>query len=326
MNAASASSFCEFAEGLAEGVGQGAGTPALPVQAYDNDRAIGGQSFVVRRREFQGVRCGADAFYCDRDGQFVIEDYGGAVLALDSHAGKADLLGRVVVIESQGAHEFLFGDLEIAQHGRKVNTSRGIGIDERNPDPVYEWHGYFQFPCLKKVVANPVDIVYCIVHRLHREDSGKLTRNRSSFAFSFLAIVVPFTPAFALSTSPSGAQHEKTLTAQSFLGEKLWIWQKRLSLSGWKIKIKMARSSELKPKTLGNIHWDADTHAAEINVLAPEDYKLGTRDMLSDMEFTVVHELIHLQLSSLPRSEASRSAEEYAVNQITQALLNLDRR
>jgi hypothetical protein len=48
--------------------------------------------------------------------------------------------------------------------------------------------------------------------------------------------------------------------------------------------------------------------------------------MLDDMEFTVVHELVHLQLSSLPRSEASRSAEEHAVNEITQALLNLAKR
>jgi hypothetical protein len=45
--------------------------------------------------------------------------------------------------------------------------------------------------------------------------------------------------------------------------------------------------------------------------------------MLDDMEFTVVHELVHLQLSSLPRSEASRSAEEHAVNEIAGALLKL---
>ena len=41
------------------------------------------------------------------------------------------------------------------------------------------------------------------------------------------------------------------------------------------------------------------------------------------MEFTVVHELVHLQLSSLPRSDASRGAEERAVNQITEAFLEL---
>ncbi|MFB3828733.1 MAG: hypothetical protein ACE15B_18335 [Bryobacteraceae bacterium] len=34
----------------------------------------------------------------------------------------------------------------------------------------------------------------------------------------------------------------------------------------------------------------------------------------------------NLQLSSLPRSEASRGAGERVVNQITRALLNLDRR
>ena len=47
-------------------------------------------------------------------------------------------------------------------------------------------------------------------------------------------------------------------------------------------------------------------------------------EMLADVEFTVVHELIHLELSSLPRSDASRSEEEHAVNQIARALLALD--
>jgi hypothetical protein len=81
----------------------------------------------------------------------------------------------------------------------------------------------------------------------------------------------------------------------------------------------------LKPKTLGNIHWDADVKRASIKILSPEDYKLAFPDALKDMEFTVVHELVHLQLSSLPRNDASRSAEEKAVNTLTEALLNLDR-
>jgi hypothetical protein len=44
------------------------------------------------------------------------------------------------------------------------------------------------------------------------------------------------------------------------------------------------------------------------------------------MEFTVVHELIHLELSSLPHSEASRRVEEHAVNRLADALLKLDRK
>ena len=43
-----------------------------------------------------------------------------------------------------------------------------------------------------------------------------------------------------------------------------------------------------------------------------------------DMEFTVVHELIHLELASLPRSDTSRTDEEFAVNHMADALLLLD--
>jgi Zn-dependent peptidase ImmA (M78 family) len=47
------------------------------------------------------------------------------------------------------------------------------------------------------------------------------------------------------------------------------------------------------------------------------------------MEFTVVHELVHLELSSLTknfksRSEESYSGEEQAVNRMADALLKLD--
>lgn len=119
---------------------------------------------------------------------------------------------------------------------------------------------------------------------------------------------------------------ERTIVAQNFVSEKLAIWQKRLNLDDWKINVRLVRASKLKPKTLGNIHWDTPAKTAVIRVLAISDYRLPYERMLDDMEFTIVHELVHLQLSSLPRSEASRSAEERAVNQITQALLSLDRR
>jgi hypothetical protein len=116
------------------------------------------------------------------------------------------------------------------------------------------------------------------------------------------------------------------MVAAAFANEKLWLWQKRLNLTDWKIDIVMSHHSDLKPKTLGNIHWDADRKVATIRVLDASEYKLPFREMLQDMEFTVVHELIHLELSSLPRSEASRRDEEYAVNRIADALLKLDRK
>jgi hypothetical protein len=124
---------------------------------------------------------------------------------------------------------------------------------------------------------------------------------------------------------PSSAQ-ERAEIAVSYVNERLAVWQQRLNLQDWKISIVMAHQYELKPKTLGNIHWESDKRTAVIRVLDAADYKMPFREMLEDMEFTVVHELIHLELSSLPRSDASRREEEHAVNQITDALLKLDRK
>jgi len=131
----------------------------------------------------------------------------------------------------------------------------------------------------------------------------------------------------AVSTNISG--RERTLAAESFATEKLWLWQKRLNLEDWRISIEITRSGELKSKTLGNIHWDSERKTAVIRVLDPADYHLPLREMLDDMEFTVVHELIHLELSpvlsSLQRNDANRREEEHAVNHMADALLKLER-
>ena len=107
------------------------------------------------------------------------------------------------------------------------------------------------------------------------------------------------------------------------------MWQKRLNLQDWHVTVVMSRATELKPKTLGNIHWDIDKKTAVIRVLDPADYKLPYQEMLQDMEFTVVHELIHLELapvlSDLQRSDANRREEEHSVNHMADALLKLDR-
>ena len=142
--------------------------------------------------------------------------------------------------------------------------------------------------------------------------------------------MVCFAPlAPAQQASDSATPHERTLLTQSFAMEKLWIWQKRLNLEDWNISLEMTRAADLKPRTLGNIHWDLEKKTAQIHVLDPADYHMPFRAMLDDMEFTVVHELIHLELSPvlspLARSDANRRDEEHAVNQMATALLNLDR-
>lgn len=136
----------------------------------------------------------------------------------------------------------------------------------------------------------------------------------------------------AMEASSTGLKvpHSDTAVAsgkfpEQFLNERLTVWQQCLSLDDWKISIAMTRRSELKPKTRGQIKWDKDRKSAVIAVLDASDYELPTAEMLTDMEFTVVHELVHLELASLPRSEASRSSEEHAVNRIAEALLRLNR-
>ena len=57
---------------------------------------------------------------------------------------------------------------------------------------------------------------------------------------------------------------------------------------------------------MGQIHWDKPSKSAAILVLDPSDYTVPFKAMLDDMEMTVIHELVHLKLTSLPHSETSR--------------------
>jgi len=128
--------------------------------------------------------------------------------------------------------------------------------------------------------------------------------------------------------SPDVSLRETRQIAAGFTSERLQVWQKRLNLTDWNISVVMERAANLKPKTLGNIHWDLDRKTAIIRVLDPADYKMQTKEMLQDMEFTIVHELIHLNfapvVSEFQRSEANRREEEHAVNHMADALLKLD--
>ncbi|MBS1827306.1 MAG: hypothetical protein JST93_18460 [Acidobacteria bacterium] len=138
---------------------------------------------------------------------------------------------------------------------------------------------------------------------------------------------------FAVSISVCRAPHslpeplppQRSALAERYLSQRLAVWQDRLKLTGWNIGIRMVHPGTLRQGTLGNIRWDAAVKQANIRVLDAADYQRPYGDTIRDMEFTVVHELLHLVLSSLPRSEASRSDEEFAVNRMTDALLNLDR-
>jgi hypothetical protein len=139
------------------------------------------------------------------------------------------------------------------------------------------------------------------------------------FAGSCLAPQTPSEPRLA----------ERGPLAENYLRNQLVVWQDRLNLEDWNISLVMAHPSNLRRGTLGNVRWDVDQKTAVIRVLDASEYQKPFVVALKDMEFTVVHELIHLGLSSLTRnfksrSEESFSEEEQAVNRMSDALLQLD--
>lgn len=140
-----------------------------------------------------------------------------------------------------------------------------------------------------------------------------------------IALAVAMSPGCWAQPASNTVSEQERSECQSFITERLSVWQQRLKLSDWNVKIMLARTTELKPRTLGNIHWDSEKKEAVIRVLDPADYQMAHDAMLQDMEFTVVHELIHLELSPLlstvTRSEASRRDEEHTVNSIADAIL-----
>lgn len=120
---------------------------------------------------------------------------------------------------------------------------------------------------------------------------------------------------------PEPGLKDREAIATEYIREKLPLWQERLQLQDWKVTVLPVHPSNLRQRTLGNIHWDMDKKTAVIRVMDAADYQMPLRATLNDIEFTIVHELIHLELASLPRSEASRSQEEYAINHLADALL-----
>lgn len=103
------------------------------------------------------------------------------------------------------------------------------------------------------------------------------------------------------------------------------VWQKRLHLEDWKVEARIVRTSDLRPDTLGNLKWNSVNHTATIKVLNPTDYDMQAPDVVEDIEYTVVHELVHLQLSVLPRDLNKKDVEETVVNKISDALMMMER-
>ncbi len=127
--------------------------------------------------------------------------------------------------------------------------------------------------------------------------------------------------------APAKDAQTKPMPGMSEAQVETWVktWQRRLHLEDWKIELQIVRTGDLKPDTLGNLKWNTTEHSARIRVLSPVDYDLPALEVPQDIEYTIVHELVHLQLSVLPRDLGKKDVEELVVNRIADALMGLDK-
>jgi hypothetical protein len=149
--------------------------------------------------------------------------------------------------------------------------------------------------------------------------------------FSFCLLAAPGGNRLFAQQSPSAAPQtaiapdsgiaDREGLANRYIHDILPYWQRRLQLQDWNVYILLSRPADLRPGTLGNIHWDMEKKSATIRVMDASGYTSDVTAMLKDMQVTVVHELVHLELASLPVSDADRSNQEYAIDHLTDALL-----
>jgi hypothetical protein len=107
---------------------------------------------------------------------------------------------------------------------------------------------------------------------------------------------------------------------ESRLDHQMRTWQKRLGLEEWNLTVRLVRQSELDPDSWGGAQWDPDAKTGTINVLDPRDYNLHGGELKLDMECTIVHELVHIQVSPLDATDGA--VREGVVNRIMAALMN----
>jgi hypothetical protein len=104
------------------------------------------------------------------------------------------------------------------------------------------------------------------------------------------------------------------------LDQRARFWQKRLGLEDWNFTVRVVRQTEIDRNAWGTAEWDPQDKTGVINVLDPRDYNLKGAELKLDMECTIVHELVHIQVS--PLSAHSAQEREEVVNKIMTAVLN----
>ena len=122
------------------------------------------------------------------------------------------------------------------------------------------------------------------------------------------------------------------LVSQSKLDKLRRKWQRLLRLQDWKIKVKFASQEELnrivgEGEPCGACHSFVEAKEAVIYILNPEEWTDFEDSRVTDVENTIVHELLHCHFSAFDNAtKGLKLAEEQTIEVLAEVLLMLDRR
>lgn len=106
------------------------------------------------------------------------------------------------------------------------------------------------------------------------------------------------------------------------------IWQERLKLLDWDVKVRWATPEEVTG-SYGLCNYEHETKEVEIVITHPKDYSDEDKaDRTKDPEVFIVHELSHLHLLPFDAKSGSlqETVEENVVNLFSRLLVAVDRR
>lgn len=116
------------------------------------------------------------------------------------------------------------------------------------------------------------------------------------------------------------------LTVEQLRTSFLPKWQRILRLQDWDITVDIKRKHDMGTEGVdadANVRWVLTEHTAAVEIIDSCDWDPGWLGGEQDMEFSLVHELVHLQLVQW---KDNTLALEQAVHMLTQGLISLDRR
>lgn len=108
------------------------------------------------------------------------------------------------------------------------------------------------------------------------------------------------------------------------LQDKLVYWLEKLRLQDWIVTARIARYHELEPNRAGECSSILSNKEAVISILSADDYAEDWG--VVDMEWTLVHELLHLHFESMAVAAEKEIAVEQAIESITYGLIALERK